>query len=148
MEDVGIRWRERMNETPQSSKRRVLVVDDNQDGREALAVVLRNLGFETMTARDGASALSCAEVFLPEVVLLDLLMPGINGFKVAEKLRQHPKLSKILLISMSGFNLEPDDLLWKRSGFDYHLIKPMDLRALEELLNRKPNHANTNTTPT
>lgn len=136
-----------MNDTFQPSKRRVLVVDDNQDGRETLALVLRDLGFETMTARDGASALSCADIFLPDVVLLDLLMPGISGFKVAETLRQHPKLSGVLLISMSGFNLEPDDLRWKRSGFEHHLIKPMDLRVLEELLGRDPKAAKPNNTP-
>jgi CheY-like chemotaxis protein len=123
-----------MNDSLQTSKRRVLVVDDNQDGRESLALVLRELGFEAMTARDGTSALECAEAFLPEVVLLDILMPGISGFKVAESLRQHSKLENCLLISMSGFNLETDDLRWQRSGFKYHLIKPMDLRALEEVL--------------
>lgn len=117
------------------STRRVLIVDDNKDGRETLASVLRELGFFVQTAPDGTSALACAETFQPQVVLLDILMPGLSGFQVAEKLRQHPTLSNILLISMSGFALEPDDIRWQRSGFDYHLLKPMDLFVLEPLLN-------------
>jgi CheY-like chemotaxis protein len=116
------------------SSRRVLIVDDNQDGRESLANLLRELGFVVTTAADGTRALSCAESFQPDVVLLDILMPGINGFQVAERLRQHPQLANILLISMSGFPLETDDLRWQRSGFDYHLLKPMDLYVLEPLL--------------
>jgi CheY-like chemotaxis protein len=122
-----------------SSNRRVLIVDDNKDGRESLATVLRELGFVVQTAPDGTSALACAETFQPQVVLLDILMPGINGFQVAEKLRQHPTLSNILLISMSGFALEPDDIRWQRSGFDYHLLKPMDLFVLEPLLKGERN---------
>jgi CheY-like chemotaxis protein len=122
-----------------SSTRRVLIVDDNKDGRESLATVLRELGFVVQTAPNGASALTCTETFLPHVVLLDILMPGLSGFQVAEKLRQHPTLSNVLLISMSGFALEPDDIRWQRSGFDYHLLKPMDLFLLEPLLKSERN---------
>lgn len=113
--------------------RRVLVVDDNQDSREALALALRGLGFEVTTARNGASALAQADTFMPHVVLLDILMPGMSGFQVAEKLRQHPKLSEILLVSMSGFALEESDILWQRSGFEHHLLKPIALGTLETL---------------
>jgi CheY-like chemotaxis protein len=119
---------------PPSAPRRVLIVDDNKDGRDSLAGLLRELGFIVTTASDGASALSCAQDFHPNVVLLDILMPGLNGFQVAEKLRQQPEFLEVTLISMSGFALGTDDLRWQRSGFDYHLLKPMDLFVLEPLL--------------
>lgn len=123
----------------QPSTRRVLIVDDNKDGRESLATVLRELGFVVQTASDGTRALACAETFQPHVILLDILMPGLSGFQVAEKIRQHSTLSEVLLISMSGFALEPDDIRWQRSGFDYHLLKPMDLFVLEPLLKSERN---------
>jgi CheY-like chemotaxis protein len=122
---------------PTTLARRVLVVDDNQDSREALSLALRGLEFEVMTARDGFSALNLSETFLPDIVLLDILMPGLSGFQVAERLRQHPKLSGVLLVSMSGFALETDDILWQRSGFEHHLLKPIELGILEGLLKSK-----------
>lgn len=127
-----------MATTLPSTTKRVLVVDDNQDGRDTLARVLTLMNFTVMTARDGAAALRCAETFLPEAVLLDVLMPGISGFQVAQKLREHPQLKDILLISMSGFDLGSSDLLWQRSGCNYHLVKPLDVNVLEELLRRTP----------
>lgn len=122
------------------NRQRVLVVDDNKDSRDSLATLLREDGCLVQIAHDGQSALDSVETFKPTVILLDILMPGINGYKVAEQLRKDPKHEGLLLIAMSGWAEEETHWRSKHAGFDYHLIKPIDVAALDTLLKTKLCH--------
>jgi PAS domain S-box-containing protein len=120
--------------SPRSTARRVLVVDDNVDAVESLAMLLRVEGHEVRTAHDGPSALSAAETFRPEVVLLDIGLPGMDGYEVARRLRQEPGLEKVLLVAVTGYGQEEDRRLSREAAIDHHLVKPVDPEALLALL--------------
>jgi PAS domain S-box-containing protein len=119
---------------PALPARRVLVVDDNRDAADSLAMVLRHLGAEVHTAHDGATALNIAGSWCPAVALLDLGMPGMDGFEVARKMRSDKRLAGLKLIALTGWGQEEDRLRSRRSGFDHHLVKPVDLSLLQTLL--------------
>jgi PAS domain S-box-containing protein len=115
--------------------RRILVVDDNVDAANSLARVLRKLdGHEVAIAHDGPSALAAAEAFRPEIVLLDIGMPGMTGYEVAERLRANPEFAGVLLVALTGWGQESDRHQSRAAGFDHHLVKPVDLEALRELI--------------
>jgi CheY-like chemotaxis protein len=116
--------------------RRILVVDDNRDARESLATLLRGLGYSVETARDSASALETAASFLPQVVILDIIMPGVSGFRTAELMRQQPLLHNIVIITVTGWQETLDDWLSKNAGCNYHLLKPLDMERLETILQK------------
>jgi len=113
--------------------RRVLVVDDNQDAAESLAMLLRLLGAEVGVAYGGAAAMKMLASFHPSVMLLDIGMPGMDGYEVARRVRADPALSDVLLIAVSGWGQEEDRRRSQSAGFDHHLIKPADVSALEAL---------------
>jgi CheY-like chemotaxis protein len=113
---------------------RVLVVDDNVDNTKTIAKLLELLGNEVKTAFDGPTALHIAEVFAPNVVLLDLGMPGMDGFEVCRVLRAHPGLRSIFVVAMTGWGGEENRLRTRDAGFDAHLVKPVDSAALLKLL--------------
>jgi CheY-like chemotaxis protein len=118
------------------SSHRILVVDDNRDARESLALLLRSQCYEVATARDSDSALETAVSFLPQVVILDIIMPGASGFKTAERLREQETLRDLVIITTTGYQQEPDDFLSKHSGANYHLLKPLDMDVLQEILEK------------
>jgi PAS domain S-box-containing protein len=118
--------------------RRVLVVDDNVDAAESLAVLLRMAGHEVYTAHGGLAALEAAQVHRPEVVLLDLGMPGMDGLEVARRLRQDLGLKDTLLLALTGYGHEEDRRHSQEAGFDAHLVKPVDLDTLHTLLAQAP----------
>jgi len=113
---------------------RVLVVDDNVDSAEIMARLLRMSGYEVRTAYTGLDAMELAEGFLPEVVLLDIGLPGIDGYEVARRLRQIPKLKESRLVAMTGYGNEADRLLAQEAGFDTHVVKPVAFGEVTELL--------------
>jgi len=113
---------------------RVLVVDDNVDAAESLAMLLRFNGHEVRLAFEGPGALDAAVEFLPELVLLDIGLPGMDGFEVARRLRMGSNGRKVLLVAMTGYSQEEYQRKSREAGFDYHLVKPVDPRVLEELL--------------
>jgi PAS domain S-box-containing protein len=115
--------------------RRVLVVDDNEDAAESLALLLRARGHEIRTAHDGPSALSVAEDFRPEVVFLDIGLPRMDGYEVARRLRVQPGREGLLLVALTGYGQDEDRRRAEEAGFDAHLVKPADLEALQRLLN-------------
>lgn len=123
--------------TVNGSGRRVLVVDDNRDGAESLADLLSLWGHETHAAFDGTSAIQAVHDRSPEVVLLDISMPGMSGYEVAQALRQSPGLDDMLLIALTGYGQEEDRRRSKEAGFDYHLTKPVDPDALRRLLDAR-----------
>jgi signal transduction histidine kinase/DNA-binding response OmpR family regulator len=115
-------------------KRRVLVVDDNIDAAESLAMLLRLKGHEVHTAHDGLTAVEAALTLRPEVVLLDLGLPGLDGFEVARRLRNHADSFPFLLAAITGYGQEKDLIRSQEAGFDKHLVKPIDPEFLCELL--------------
>jgi two-component system CheB/CheR fusion protein len=114
--------------------RRVLVVDDNADAAECLAWVLRARGHEVCTAHDGVAALEAARGSRPEVVLLDIGLPRMDGYEVARRLRREPGLEKVLLVALTGYGHEDDRRRSRAAGFDHHLVKPADPAELTRLL--------------
>ncbi len=114
--------------------RRVLVVDDNEDAAESLAVLLRLEGQEVRVAFNGPEALELAAVFRPEVVFLDIGMPGMDGYEVARRLRALPQLGEVVLVAQTGWGQEEDRRRSREAGFDQHLVKPTDPAALRSLL--------------
>jgi signal transduction histidine kinase/CheY-like chemotaxis protein len=112
---------------------RVLVVDDNVDGAESLSDCLALLDYETRVAFDGPTAVELAAQFQPHVVLLDIGLPGLDGYEVARRLRQGV-LPEALVVAVSGYGREEDRRLATEAGFDHHLTKPVALEALEALL--------------
>ena len=120
-------------ESPSKSLR-ILAVDDNIQMAQGLASVLSMWGHTVRTAYDGAAALALANSFAPEVVLLDLSLPLVDGLEVARRLRETPERSPALLVSMSGFGQEETRRHSSQAGFDHHLVKPFDISALRVLL--------------
>jgi signal transduction histidine kinase/CheY-like chemotaxis protein len=114
--------------------RRVLVVDDNADNAAALAMLLRQLGHEVEVAGDGEVALACASSFRPDVILLDIGIPKLNGYDVCRQLRQHDWGRRIRVIAQTGFGEERDRLRSAEAGFDGHLVKPIDPARLDAVL--------------
>jgi two-component system CheB/CheR fusion protein len=113
---------------------RILVVDDNVDGLESSAALLQMDGHDVRTARDGPGALRCAEEFRPEVVLLDIGLPEMDGYEVARRLRSMPGQQDTLLIAHSGYGEEEHLQRAAQAGFDHHLVKPADLSQLNALI--------------
>jgi signal transduction histidine kinase len=114
--------------------RRVLVVEDNADARRTLALLLEEEGHDVRTAPDGKRALAEAEAFSPEIVLLDIGLPGIDGYEVARMLRALPQCSNALLVAVTGYGQAGDRARSNAAGFDHHLLKPVEPRRLLELV--------------
>jgi signal transduction histidine kinase/DNA-binding response OmpR family regulator len=114
--------------------RRILVVDDNVDAAESLAVLLGIWGHEVQVAHDGVAALELAPKFDPELVFLDIGLPEMNGYDVARHLRQDTGLTKAKYIALSGYGTEHDQRRSREAGFDLHLVKPVDPRSLSGVI--------------
>ena len=114
--------------------RRVLVVDDNRDAAESLGILLRFLGAEVQVANDGLSALAQLREFRPSAVLLDIGMPGMDGYEVAARIRALPDFRGVLLIALTGWGQADDRQRSRDAGFDHHLVKPVDVPVLQGLL--------------
>jgi CheY-like chemotaxis protein len=113
---------------------RILVVDDNIDAATTLATLLKFLGADVQLAHDGPAALTGIEKYRPDVILLDIGMPGMDGFEVAKRIRQQPEFNHVTLIALTGWGQEDDRRRTLEAGFDHHLIKPADIVALQGLL--------------
>jgi CheY-like chemotaxis protein len=113
---------------------RVLVVDDNLDAAESLVALLEVLGHTTAVAHDGVQALEAAREFLPDLVLLDIGLPGMNGYDVARAIRRTEALRQVVLIALTGWGAQSDQQQSQEAGFDQHLTKPVSLEALEQAL--------------
>ena len=123
--------------TEVTSEGSVLVVDDNADAASTLASVLRYAGFDVRTADDGLSALRIAAEFRPDVALLDIGLPVMDGYELARRLRDEYK-ADIRLVAITGYGREGDRLLAENAGFDAHLVKPVDCALLERTLQDLP----------
>ena len=114
--------------------RRILVVDDNVDSAKTLGMLLKYLGGDVVVVHDGPAALNAIDDYRPAVVLLDIGMPGMDGFEVARRIRQLPDTHEIKLIALTGWGQEDDRRRTREAGFDHHLIKPADITALQSIL--------------
>jgi len=119
-------------------RRRILVADDNADALQTLATVLELSGHEVFSAANGSLALECAERHLPEVALLDIGMPLLDGYEVARRIRAQAWGKRITLVALTGWGQESDRRRSQEAGFDSHLVKPLDLGKLTQLLARLP----------
>ena len=117
-----------------ASGRRILIVDDNVDAANGLAELLRLRGHEVRLAYTGAAALEAVGPFLPHFILLDIVMPEMDGYEVARQLRQRPELDDAVVVALTGFVRDADRQLARDAGFDEQAAKPIDLDALAQLL--------------
>jgi CheY-like chemotaxis protein len=117
-----------------TDRMRVLAVDDSRDATTVLSIFLRSHGYEVKSAYDGPAALQAALDFLPGVVVLDIGLPEMNGYEVAQRMRQEPALQNAVLVAITGYGQELDRQRSQEAGFDHHLVKPPDLEALLQLL--------------
>ncbi len=115
-------------------QRRILVVDDNRDAADSLVRMLRMAGHETATAYDGLEAIQAAATFRPNVILLDIGLPKMNGFEVARSVREQSWGKDMAVFALTGWGQEEDKRRALEAGFDHHLTKPVDPLALEKLL--------------
>ena len=122
------------NEQKTALGRRILVVDDNQDSAESLTILLSLAGHETHTAYDGLEAMEAAEAFKPDVILLDIGLPKLNGYEVARKIREKPWGQTMVLVALTGWGQEEDRRRSREAGFNHHLTKPVDPPELTRLL--------------
>lgn len=120
----------------EAASMRILIVDDNEDAVSTLNMMLHLAGHDTRTARDGIEAVDVANTYRPNVVLLDIGMPRMNGYEAAETIRKQSWGSKMALIAMTGWGQESDRQKSKDSGFDEHLVKPVDPQVLLKLLKK------------
>lgn len=118
---------------------RVLVVDDNADGAEMLAAFLDAKGYQTRVAYDGPGALRVAAEFQPELAFLDIGLPVMDGYELAARLRELPGLGSTRLVALTGYGQESDRRKTQAAGFQYHLVKPVDFEAIEDVVSdRRP----------
>ncbi len=113
---------------------RVLLVDDNTDSSEPLSLLLQAKGHETRISVEGEEAIAMADEFLPDCVLLDLGLPGIDGYEVARRLRGRPYGAKLTLVALTGWAGKEIRVRAAEAGFDYHLVKPVNLEELERIV--------------
>lgn len=116
------------------ARRRVLVVDDSPDVADSLALLLKTFGADVRVARSGGEGLAICAEFAPEVILLDLSMPGMDGFETAQRLRELPATSRATLVALTGRGEQDVRRRVQQAGFDRHLTKPADLNELASLL--------------
>jgi signal transduction histidine kinase/DNA-binding response OmpR family regulator len=114
--------------------KRVLVVDDNIDAAESIAVYLRLEGHEVKTVTDGPQALACTRVFAPHVAVVDIGLPGMNGYDVARRLQQDGLPRPALLIALTGYGQKEDRARSQAAGFHHHFVKPADPRAIQDVI--------------
>ena len=127
-----------VRETGAIAPRRILVVDDNHDTAEALTVLLKMSGHETHTSFDGQEAVEAAATFKPDVILLDIGLPKLNGYDAARRIRELPGGKEMMLVAMTGWGQDEDRQKTADAGFDSHLVKPVEYAVLTKLLASAP----------
>jgi len=134
-----------MNPTPPentsadpSTSRRILVVEDNRDSADSLAMLLNLSGHATEVAYDGLAALDAAERFRPDVILLDIGLPKLNGLETCRQIRERPWGKDVLMVALTGWGQEKDQRQSKEAGFDVHVVKPLHPQHILKLLAPTP----------
>ena len=119
---------------PKNRVLNLLLVEDNEDAARSMAMLLRLRGHEVRVCRDGFAALKAAAEEAPQVVILDIGLPVLNGYEVARRLRELPSLSKTLIIALTGYGQDEDRRRSREAGIDTHLVKPVELEDLQRAL--------------
>ena len=114
--------------------KRVAIVEDNKLQAQSLAMLLEMMGYQVRTASDAASALRMMAEFIPQVALIDIGLPGLNGYELARQVRSMPQLRDITLIAQTGWGTDDDRQQAREAGFQHHLTKPIDHQRLEKIL--------------
>ncbi len=127
-----------LKDSATSTPVRILVVDDNFDVMDSLAMVLRAIGHEVLAADSGEEALEVMEHWLPELAFIDVGLPGISGFELAEEVRRREWGANIVLIAMTGWGSSEDKRRSHAAGFNQHAVKPVDLQQLRALIDSVP----------
>jgi CheY-like chemotaxis protein len=135
--DVNGSRQDVLNAVP-AARRRILVVDDNRDALESLSRMVTLLGNDVRQAHDGLEALEFGRSFRPDIVLMDLGMPKMNGFDAARRMRQEPWGRELSLVATTGWGQDDDRRRSAEAGFDHHLVKPVAVAALREILDTSP----------
>jgi CheY-like chemotaxis protein len=117
---------------------RILVVEDSAETAQTTQLLLGMWGHDCRVAHDGPAALEVGAAFCPEVVFLDIGLPGLDGYEVARRLRDHPATAEALLVAVTGHGQEREVQLCWEAGFDRHLLKPVEPQALRGLLEERP----------
>jgi CheY-like chemotaxis protein len=117
-----------------SAKARILIIDDNRLSSNSTAMLLRLMGYELATAYDGVAGIESARTFRPDVILLDIGLPRLNGYETARRIREQSWGKNIFLIAVTGYGQEEDRRRSLEAGFDYHLVKPVNFAELEKKL--------------
>lgn len=118
----------------ETGRRRILIVDDNVDSAESMAVLLRLEGHEALTLHEGERVVAEARAFRPDVILLDIGLPGMSGYDVARAVRGDTAIAAVRLIAVSGYGRAEDRERARAAGFDEHLVKPVDFSALNDAI--------------
>ena len=121
-------------EPPRRAGRRVLLVDDNVDAADSMAMLIRLEGHEVLALHDGFDIVEQARSFRPDIALLDLGLPGRDGYQVARDLRETADLKDLVLVAVTGYGQDEDRRRTREAGFASHLVKPVDLDELLQLL--------------
>jgi CheY-like chemotaxis protein len=122
------------SEAPAAAPLRVLVIDDSQDVAQTIGWMLEEMGHDYRLLHDGREALDAARAYQPDAILLDIGMPGMNGYEVCRMLRRDERLGSVPIIAQTGWGQEKDKASAAEAGFDHHLVKPVGFGALEALL--------------
>jgi CheY-like chemotaxis protein/two-component sensor histidine kinase len=132
--EASVPQREYEEPAAPKSSLRILIVDDNQDGADSLAMMLRIMKYDTATAYDGQEGVDVAERLRPDVVLLDIGLPKLNGYEACRRIRGQPWGKSMVLIALTGWGQDRDRRRSHEAGFDHHMVKPVDPDALMRLL--------------
>jgi CheY-like chemotaxis protein/two-component sensor histidine kinase len=133
-QDHGGEAGRRAQESPSPSGYRLLVVNDNQDAADSLAMLLRLQGHEVRVSYSGMAALEMTKTYTPDVVFMDIGMPGMDGYEAARRMREQPGLGTIVMAALTGWGQQEDRRRTAEAGFNHHLVKPPEPDALEEVL--------------
>ena len=120
--------------SPLATPLKVLVVDDNVDTVLSFSMLLRASGHDVQTAHDGWKAVEAAIDYRPDIMLLDIGLPGLNGYEVAKQIRQHPDLQHVVLVALTGYGQDSDRQASGQAGFTHHLVKPARFDELQKIL--------------
>ena len=120
--------------------RRLLVIDDNKDAAESMSMLFELWGYEVVCAFDGRAALETAVKYRPDAVFLDIGLPGMDGYQIAERLRELPEGTRAVLVAITGYGQDEDRRRSRDAGIDHHLVKPVSPEALHELLDSLDRH--------
>ena len=119
---------------PHQSRRRLMVIDDNKDAAESMSMLFELWGHEVICAYDGRAALETAAKYRPDAVFLDIGLPGMDGYEIAERLRELPESARTVLVAITGYGQDEDRRRSREAGIDHHLVKPVSPETLHKLL--------------